>query len=592
MLHRLSSLSITNFKSIQNETFELFDYTPLIGYNNAGKSNILYAIKWLLRKSVFSRDCFNNVANPIIIQGTISGINEDLLGKLAANHRNSITPYIADNEIKIKRIQNTPQDTAAAIRLLVRNPNFENEENEWISNPAGIDNALNVLFPEPIYIGAMENSEEDVSKSKSSSTIGKLLAEIIGPIEDIYGDNLRAVLDGLKHLLDCEGAQRAPELIAFDTQVNEKIDAFFPDVNIKLHVPTPELKEIFSKGTIKVYEHQSPNGRDVSSLGHGAQRSIQMALIRHLAELKKINHEHRSTTLLLIDEPELYLHPQAIEVIRDALKTLSKDDYQVVFSTHSAMMVTHEDVANTVLIRKNNLRGTHKRPSLRSAIPQIVNDAPSQMQLVFSLSNSTNILFSEKVILTEGATEERILPKLIEHLTNKSLGLHKYALVKQGGVTNTRKSMSVLEVMGLPTKSIVDLDYVFKQAVKDGLLNQDNEDLIACREGMQQLATANGIILEGGWPIKRGSSMSPAKAISLLANIDEMKTHINNLHEILKQNNIWVWRKGDIESHLGLASKSEAIWASFVNELQSAGLENMQLDIEEIKDCVNWLIQD
>lgn len=43
-----------------------------------------------------------------------------------------------------------------------------------------------MLFPDPIHIGAMENSEEDSSKSKAGTTIGKLLAEIIEPIEATY----------------------------------------------------------------------------------------------------------------------------------------------------------------------------------------------------------------------------------------------------------------------------------------------------------------------------------------------------------------------------------------------------------------------
>src|SRR5690606_1984138 len=122
---------------------------------------------------------------------------------------------------------------------------------------------------------------------------------------------------------------RAPELTTFDEQVNGKLDAFFPDINIKVHVPTPELKEVFTKGTIKVYENQNELGTDVSALGHGAQRSIQMALIRHLADLKINAGEQTTTTLLLIDEPELYLHPQAIEILRESLKALSTQGYQI-----------------------------------------------------------------------------------------------------------------------------------------------------------------------------------------------------------------------------------------------------------------------
>ncbi|MCF8428301.1 MAG: AAA family ATPase [Bacteroidia bacterium] len=590
MAHRISQIKIDNYKSIVSETFDLSDYTPLIGYNNAGKSNILYAIKWLLRRSSLGADAFNQINTAVTMVGVIDGIDNALLNLLPQNHRNSIQPYIVNDQLKIKRVQNQPNDTAANIRLFVHDPNAANAAQPWVANPNGIDNALTVLFPEPIHIGAMENAEEDVSKSKAGTTIGKLLAEIIEPIENQYGAQVRGILDGLKGLLDADGLNRAPELAQFDAAVNQKIDTFFPDVNIKLHVPTPELKEVFNKGTIKIYEPQSPLGRDISSLGHGAQRSIQMALVRHLAELKRAAQNHGTTTLLLIDEPELYLHPQAIEIIRDALKSLSTQGYQVIFSTHSAMMVTHDDVANAILIRKRHPQGTYRRQTLKAAIPQVAADAPSQLQLLFSLSNSTNILFSEKVVLTEGKTEQRVLPKIFEKVTGKTLGIYKYALVRQGGVASTRKSMMVLNAMDLPTKAIVDLDYAFRNAVADGFLQPADPDLGACHQHMGHIAVVNGIALEAdGYPTNRNSSMSTSDAIAFLAAQQPIHQNIINLHTKLLAHNIWLWKKGAIEAHIGLTGKTEQIWANFVNQLQANPLNVAAIDHAEITACINWL---
>lgn len=590
MGHKLSQIKVDNYKSLISETFELSDYTPLIGYNNAGKSNILTAIKWLLRKSSLQAEAFNQVGTPVSMEGTIEGIDNNLLQLLTAPHRNSISPYIVNDQLRIKRVQNQPGDTAANIKLFVFDPNAANPAQPWIANPNGIDNALNVLFPDPIHIGAMENAEEDVSKSKAGTTIGKLLGEIIEPIENQYGANVRNILDGLRNLLDADGINRAPELTQFDTDVNQKIDTFFPDVNIKLHIPTPELKEVFNKGTIKVYEPQSPNGRDISSLGHGAQRSIQMALVRHLAELKRAAQNHHTTTLLLIDEPELYLHPQAIEIIRDALKILSGQGYQVIFSTHSAMMVTHDDVANAILIRKNQPQGTYRRRTLKAAIPIVAQDAPSQLQLMFSLSNSTNILFSERVILTEGKTEQRILPKIFEKVTGQSLGIYKYALVRQGGVASTRKSMLVLDAMDLPTKAIVDLDYAFRNAVSDGFLQAADFDLVACHQHLAQIAQPNGIALEAdGYPTNRNSSMSAAQAIAFLAAQPAVQQNILNIHTKLLGHNIWIWKKGAIEEHLGIVGKTEQVWATFVNALANNNLNAVATDHAEITACVTWL---
>jgi putative ATP-dependent endonuclease of OLD family len=511
MGHKLTELKVENFKSIISEEFDISDYTPMVGYNNAGKTNILESIKWVLQKSTLKLADFNNPENPVIVTVKIDGITEELLENLNQSHRARIEPFIANESISIRRTQPLPTSSTGQIILEVLNPEAVAGD-EWQPNPAGIDNAIKALFPDPIHIGAMENSEEDVSKFKTSSTIGKLLSEIIGPIEAQYGDQVRNALNGLKDILDADGQHRAPELTAFDEQVNGKLDAFFPDINIKVHVPTPELKEVFTKGTIKVYENQNQTGTDVSALGHGAQRSIQMTLIRHLADLKLNAGEHTTTTLLLIDEPELYLHPQAIEILRESLKTLATQGYQIIFSTHSPFMITEKDVANTILIRKNQQLGTHKRNSLKSAIPTVEQDAQHQLTLMFSLSNSSNILFSERVILAEGKTENKLLPFLVNSISNRTLSLNKCALVQQGGSGNTKKSMLVLNTMDLPCKAIVDLDYAFKHGITDGFLLSNDQDIAACIEELAIIAPPNGLALDNNLPTNKNSSMSAAEA--------------------------------------------------------------------------------
>ena len=591
MGHKLSELRVENFKSVKSEEFDISDYTPMVGYNNAGKTNILESIKWVLQKSSLKLNDFNNPEIPVIVTAKIDGISEELLANLNQGHRNRIEPFVANETIKIRRTQPLPTSTAAQIRLDVFNPQAGEGEEDWKPNPAGIDNAIKALFPDPIHIGAMENSEEDVSKFKTSSTIGKLLSEIIGPIEEQYGDQVRNALNGLKDILDADGQHRAPELTAFDEQVNGKLDAFFPDINIKIHVPTPELKEVFTKGTIKVYENQNEIGTDVSALGHGAQRSIQMTLIRHLADLKLNVGELTTTTLLLIDEPELYLHPQAIEILRESLKTLSTQGYQIIFSTHSPFMITEKDVANTILIRKNQQLGTHKRNSLKSAIPTVEQDAQHQLTLMFALSNSSNILFSERVILAEGKTENKLLPFLVNIISNRTLALNKCALVQQGGSGNTKKSMLVLRTMDLPCKAIVDLDYAFKQGISDGFLQADDLDIAACITEFAMLAPENEIVLDNGLPTNKNSSMSAAEAFALLAQRPNIQQNILNLKAKLQAQGIWIWTKGTIEKHLNISGKTEQVWARFTSDLETNGIEAMlPNDHAEVRACINWVL--
>lgn len=589
MTHILSEITIKNFKSIRNETFELSAFTPLVGYNNAGKSNMLEAIKWLLRKTALSDSSFHDTALPVEMEGVISGITQAILDQLPENQRTSIQPFLISDSLSIKRVQPQPNVGVAQIRLLVKDPANIGTANEWRANPTGLDQAIQALFPEPIHIGAMENAEEDVSKSKNTTTIGKLLAEIIGPIQTSYSTQVQTALDGIKDLLDADGTSRAAELNAFDAAVNGKVESFFPGVNIKVHVPTPELKEVFSKGTIKVFENLNPAGRDVSALGHGAQRSIQMALVRHLADIKRDSGEQASNTILLIDEPELYLHPQAIEVLRDALKTLSTQGYQVIFSTHSPFMITSNDVGNTLLIRKNDTQGTHKRNSLRAAIPTVVTAAPSQLELIFSLSHSSNILFSERVILAEGTTENRLLPSIIQKVTTRTIGLHKTALVSMGGSGNTRKAMLVLNTMDIPTKAIVDLDFALKHGERDGFLMAGDADVAAIQTHLASIAPTHSITLNAGWPTN--SSMSAVDAFRLLAREAAIQANLAALKAKMQTAGIYVWTKGTIEDHLGGIPKNETGWANFNARLDTEDL-NVILpnDHQEITDLVTWLI--
>ena len=211
---------------------------------------------------------------------------------------------------------------------------------------------------------------------------------------------------------------------------------------------------------------------------------------------------------------------------------------------------------------------------------------------MFALSNSSNILFSEKVVLAEGKTENRLIPFLIETVTGRSLGLNKCALVQQGGSGNTKKSLQVLEVMDLPSKAIVDLDFVFKQAVDDGFLQNSDPDLQACLTEIARIAPLNNINLgDDGLPTKRNSSMTASEAFALLAKSQNVQANIENLKTKLQGENIWIWKKGTIENHLNIQGKNEGVWTGFVQEVENDDIETaLPNDHQEIRDCVNWLL--
>ncbi|MDE5069571.1 MAG: AAA family ATPase, partial [Trichodesmium sp. St4_bin8_1] len=65
MSHKLTKIEIKNFRSIIDIDCELSEYSPVVGYNNAGKTNILEAIKWVLRKSLLKATDFHDPNLPV-----------------------------------------------------------------------------------------------------------------------------------------------------------------------------------------------------------------------------------------------------------------------------------------------------------------------------------------------------------------------------------------------------------------------------------------------------------------------------------------------------------------------------------------------
>lgn len=589
-MHHISQIKIQNFKSIKDSEFALSGYTPLVGYNNAGKSNLLDAILWVVSKSALKEADFFDPNSPVVIEATITGITEDVLATLGNTHAGKIRPYLHDSSIKIRRSQTSPNVAVSAISLEIENN--DNGAITWDANPAGIDNAVKNMLPEPIIIKAMENAAEDVAKFGTGTTIGKLLKAIIQPIHDQHNQEIQTALQTVADTLSANGQNREPALIELDDKIEASLKEFFPGITAKAHIPIPEFNDFMKSATIKLSEEgpHSATWRDANSLGHGAQRSIQIALIKCLSLMNKEAKGHEArTTILLIDEPELYLHPQAIETVKSALKQLSANGYQIIFTTHSANMIDRDDAPNTALIRKHETDGTFCFPRLSHIVETTIADAPTQAEILFSLTNSTQILFSEKVILAEGRTEQRILPDLYHGITGSSLGQNKLGLVSLGGSGNIIKTLQVLAAMGLPSKAIVDLDFCCKIAAGTTILDDNNPDLLAFRTGIANSSQTHGFQTDqSGMPTKC-ANFSAAEGFALTASDGHVSQNINNLHTHLKAQGIWMWTSGTIEVPLLLAGKSISHHSAFLTSFKATQNKTTLPYYGELGDLFTWL---
>lgn len=107
-MHKIDWIRVRNFRSCADVSLNLEKYSPLVGYNNAGKSNILKAIKWFLRPTGLSDKDFNDATNEVIVTTKISGISDELLNSIDEKHKASISPYIKEESMFVRLIQKSP----------------------------------------------------------------------------------------------------------------------------------------------------------------------------------------------------------------------------------------------------------------------------------------------------------------------------------------------------------------------------------------------------------------------------------------------------------------------------------------------------
>lgn len=598
-MHQLSEIRIQNFRSCRNVELTLGDCTPIVGYNNAGKSNLLDALAWFVAPAPLRDTDFHDIEKPVMVEGTLAGLDGDHLDALADRHRTKIEPYIEEGRLHVRRTQPYPGAKKSDIGIEVRDPAMAHDaEDAWKPNPSGIDNALKALFPEPITIGAMEDAAEDATRAKNTSTIGKLLAQFTGPAEAAHGDDLQAALAPLVEKLTATGAERAEELCRFDREATEALIPFFPGIQLHLDIPVPTVRDMFGKGTVRISEEGRDGVRDFTALGHGAQRSIQMALIRYLSEVRAGEAPAPQRRLLLVEEPELFLHPQAIEKVRGALEALSCSGYQVVFATHSPIMVERATAADTRIVRKAPANGeTRIMPTALQALEKRVQDNDKRLHTLFALENANHWLFSDRILVAEGATERYLLPAIYKALTGCQPEDDGLGIIGLGGAGSIPDSLAVFRELGIEARALVDLDFAANQAVQHGLITEDDTHLQECLGQIGSMADEDPTITIGGNGRPRSKTdnaagnKKPATVFREWAARPEAKAVAQALHHKLRPHGTWLWPGGDIEFHLGLtgSKKNLTTWAPYRDRLLKQPCREVIEDMDTVTAFVQWL---
>jgi hypothetical protein len=293
----------------------------------------------------------------------------------------------------------------------------------------------------------------------------------------------------------------------------------------------------------------------------------------------------------LIDEPELYLHPQGVRRLRQALAQLAEVGFQIVFSTHSPLMLSRDNAADTVIAGKTGQAGTTTQKPLRHAAEAALGNAESQSRTLFELGNLAEIYFADRVVLCEGKTDRRLLPLAYERLYGQPPDLDHVAFVSLGSCADIPKALPVLAAMGIPACAVVDLDFCYTHARSGGLLPRDGDDLDNVKSALHRLQVDHGFPLhDNGLPKndKRNGWLA-TDAWALLAADDEGRAIAEQTRQALQQNHVWAWAEGCIEHVTGTEEKGQEAIIEQEQRLRGMSATDIEQDMPAFKACFDWI---
>jgi hypothetical protein len=509
---------------------------------------LLDALSFALSPFKLDRRDFFSDEEPVVVEIEIEGVTDSVLETLGDEHRTRIEPYCANGRLHVRRCSPKPGTTASKMKLSIRTP----ETGEWKETPTGIGNALNTLFPTPIRIRGMEDAYADSTKT-GRTTFGQLIKELI---EDIDAEQRRAVEEALTVIRTAFGATSDTDPGAFgsvDADLSEAVERFIPGMGVRLHVDAPTFETFISKNaTLKLVEGDG-DPQDVGEFGHGTQRSTQIALIQLLASR---NHSGTSVRpMLLIDEPELYLHPQAVLRVREALRSLSNDGYQVVFTTHTPQLVGREGYRWAGVVTKTKGK-TWVRPSLDQALRDVLEEVHHRAT-VFQFRNEAEFLFSDRVVVVEGPDDRRCIEELYEVVRGRPHGYNRIGIVELTGTGEAGKTLQVLDALRVPYFAVLDLDFVFNNGRKiyngDSQEEEHEADIEMCLATFRKLEESGaGVALSQdlGLPTKQGQ-VTANEAFGMMAKHENSVSAVARIHSRMRERGMWVWTCGALEQVLG-----------------------------------------
>ena len=495
---KLHRLSVHNFRSIINADVEIHDYTMIVGANNAGKSNLLAALR------AFYEDIKWSVEDVPRVGKSSDESWVQLTFKLTDEEWSTLADkYKVDENGNLLTVRRYFASSAAA-RFNAKQSNIFGVVKGEIEDEYfyGAKNIGTAKLGGVIYIPAQTSASEQM-KTTGPSPLREMLNFMLKRV--LKDSPAYAEVEVAFQKLNAEACGESGFIEKITKPINTAMETWEVRFDISIN---PVTQDDITKNLIKhafVDCVLGGAGFALDRFGHGFQRSFLYELIKlapDFVEAKKIIKKEFDPefTLILFEEPEAFLHPAQQENMAYHLREMGTiDGQQVIITSHSPIFVgkVSDDLCQIVRAHRHNgitTLGQIERSrakdvfaeglSLRECLEEFVNDtavnevkkraarnlllnseseidmAIQKEQFQYQLwidSERSSMFFADRVLIVEGATEKALFSWLI---ARKWRDLSKYhvSVIDAMGKFNFHRYVALLEKFEISYGLMLDDD--------------------------------------------------------------------------------------------------------------------------------------
>ncbi len=429
----LAYLSIQNFKSIHFlELSSIENALILVGKNNAGKSSILHALRAVEGSYEITHNDFNETMQNIEIEVKLSITEEDL----QILHKNGFVSQYKKYDLWKKDFCTKLPSYRDGVLSFCFIANKEGKQ-RFHDGTRKHNPYIREIFPTIYFIGTERN-----------------LKQIQDDLFLLQENNLLKIMrtnccmfdqaKPCRHCFHCIGLinQKTPqELNAFEAAklfeyklYRMNIDYFEKRINESFHKNGGYEDILFSMNcdvnemlqvNADAYNQEKDSSIPVERLGRGMKSIYMLSLLEAY-----VTDENRLPSILMMEEPEMFLHPQLQKTSSDILYRLSQKN-QIIFTTHSPHLLSNFNSRQIrQIVLDENFCSTAKQKTDLSAI---------LCDLGYSAADLLNVNF---VFIVEGKQDKYRLPMLLNHyyseMYDEQGNLNRIAIITTNSCTNIK----------------------------------------------------------------------------------------------------------------------------------------------------------